>query len=106
MKFLPYHGELKLAYWIGKEPFAKKGLRPYVHLGGGVAQIDAKLPVTIVDCSNNKTRPPTDAGYQQCATAPENAPLTWPKSSLSTTPSGRAPQLTLTKGFFLRALFS
>jgi len=74
VKFLPYHGELKLAYWIGKEPFAKKGLRPYVHLGGGVAQIDAKLPVTIVDCSNNKTRPPTDDGYKQCAAAPENAP--------------------------------
>jgi hypothetical protein len=74
VKFLPYHGELRVAYWLGKNVFEKKGLRPYVHVGGGVAQVDAKLPVTIVDCSNNKTRPPSDAGYQACANAPANSP--------------------------------
>ncbi len=48
--FLPFHAEARLSYWIGKNVLAKKGLRPYVALGGGMAQVDAKLPVTIVDC--------------------------------------------------------
>ncbi len=38
------------------------------------------------------------------AIAPVNAPLAWPKSSLSSRFSGMAPQLTATKGPFLRGL--
>jgi hypothetical protein len=51
-KFLPFHGEVRVGYWFGKAPFAKKGLRPYVAGGGGIAQVDAKLPVTVVDCGD------------------------------------------------------
>ncbi|MBX3129610.1 MAG: hypothetical protein KF718_23035 [Polyangiaceae bacterium] len=51
VKFLPFHGELRGSYWLGNQPFSKPGLRPYVHVGGGVAQVDAKLPVTIRDCA-------------------------------------------------------
>ncbi|MEZ4225286.1 MAG: hypothetical protein R3B13_30320 [Polyangiaceae bacterium] len=54
VKFLPVHGELRGSYWFGKEPFSKQGLRPYVHAGGGLAQVDAKLPVTIRDCAQGR----------------------------------------------------
>ncbi|HEY0466784.1 MAG TPA: hypothetical protein VGC79_21405, partial [Polyangiaceae bacterium] len=50
--FLPFHGELRLAYWFGKGVFAKKGLRPYIHLGGGLAQVDGRVKVTIADCES------------------------------------------------------
>lgn len=51
-KFLPFHGELRLAYWFGKNALGKKGIRPYVHVGGGMAQVDGKVKVTVRDCSS------------------------------------------------------
>jgi hypothetical protein len=63
-KFLPFHGELRVSYWLGQNVFAKKGLRPYVGAGGGIAQVDAKLPVTVKDCN------PTDT---QCTTGQPGA---------------------------------
>jgi hypothetical protein len=60
--FLPFHGELRLAYWFGKAALAKKGLRPYVHAGGGIAQVDGRVKVKVADCE-----PITDnAIYNQC----------------------------------------
>jgi hypothetical protein len=53
ISFMPIHGELRGTYWLGQDPLAQKGLRPYVHIGGGLAQVDAKLPVTIVDCATD-----------------------------------------------------
>jgi hypothetical protein len=68
--FLPIHGEARAQYFFGKDPLAKKGLRPYVHAGGGVAQVDAKLPVTAVDCAgapgDNGPRRATQAEFEQC----------------------------------------
>lgn len=49
--FLPAHLEARLSYWIGKGVLSKKGIRPYVHIGGGVAQVDAKVKVRVADCS-------------------------------------------------------
>jgi hypothetical protein len=49
--FLPIHAELRLSYWIGQGALGKKGLRPYVFVGGGMAQVDAKVSVTVYDCS-------------------------------------------------------
>jgi hypothetical protein len=43
------HGEVRLAYWIGKEPFKQKGLRPYLVAMGGYANMDAKLNVPIAE---------------------------------------------------------
>lgn len=63
VKFLPFHAEARVKYWLGKDVFAKKGLRPYIGGGGGVAQVDAKLPVTVWDCPDNS-----------CATAPTKSP--------------------------------
>jgi hypothetical protein len=49
--FLPIHGEARLKYWFGRNAYARKGIRPYVFLGGGMAQVDAKLLVRVGDCS-------------------------------------------------------
>jgi hypothetical protein len=49
--FLPFHAELRLSYWFGHGALGKKGLRPYLFVGGGMAQVDAKVPVTVYDCS-------------------------------------------------------
>ncbi|MFZ5890058.1 MAG: hypothetical protein ACOY0T_03240 [Myxococcota bacterium] len=62
--FFPVHGEVRAAYWFGKNVFGKKGIRPYVHVGGGVAQVDAKVVVKTfenrmcsggVDCTGEYT---------------------------------------------------
>ncbi len=50
--FLPFHGELRGAYWFGKNALGKKGLRPYVAFGGGIAQVDGKVKVKVADCSD------------------------------------------------------
>ena len=55
--FLPAHLEARLSYWFGKSPLAKKGLRPYVHVGGGLAQVDAKVKVPINDCTSGNLPP-------------------------------------------------
>jgi hypothetical protein len=45
--FLPFHAEGRVAYWFGG---AHKGVfRPFVQVGGGAAQVDAKVSVQIVD---------------------------------------------------------
>ena len=76
--FLPIHAELRGSYWFGRDALAKKGLRPYVFVGGGMAQVDSKLEVTIRDCSEfrpidalgNPAGPPHPADqntYAACA---------------------------------------
>jgi hypothetical protein len=58
--FIPAHAEARVAYWFTG---AHSGvIRPYVQLGGGLAQVDARVTVNIVDsqavleCSRNGTR--------------------------------------------------
>ncbi len=50
--FFPLHAEVRGKYWVsGTSGFSKKGLRPWIHLGGGLAQIDAVIKgVDIADC--------------------------------------------------------
>ena len=48
--FLPVHAELRASYWL--RGVAASGLRPYLHLGGGLAQVDVKMSnVNVRDCS-------------------------------------------------------
>ncbi|MES1173710.1 MAG: hypothetical protein ABUL62_05220 [Myxococcales bacterium] len=71
-KFLPFHVELRAQYWFGKGVLGKKGLRPYVHVGGGIAQVDGKVKVKVADCPNALfSAPSSDSRYategDQCA---------------------------------------
>ena len=57
--------------------------------------------------SSRKIVPPSATSKRPAlaATAPVKAPFTWPKSSLSRSASGIAPQLTARNGFVARSLF-
>lgn len=55
--FLPFHFELRAAYFFGQEPLNELGLHPYVHVGGGAAQVDARAVAKVRD--DFKVGPPT-----------------------------------------------
>jgi hypothetical protein len=48
-KFLPLHLELRAAWW--PRSLAEGGIKPYVALGGGLAQVDAKMKVPVRYCA-------------------------------------------------------
>lgn len=50
--FFPLHAEVRGKYWVlGSSAFSKKGIRPWIHLGGGMAQVDAVITnVDVADC--------------------------------------------------------
>ncbi len=85
--FLPVHAEAEAQYWFGHNVLGKKGLRPYVKVGGGMAQVDAKLPVTIADCQRKQ---PTSTNPQGEPVDPQN-----PNSGYAACAQG-APQLSYT----------
>lgn len=68
--FLPFHAEVRGTYWIGD--MGQEGPRFFAHLGGGLAQVDAKLDVTIRDCQispvDQQGLNTTDPDYLGCAT--------------------------------------
>jgi hypothetical protein len=54
-RFLPIHAEGRVQFWL--RALSADGLLPYVHLGGGVAQVDIKKSgVTVQDCSAEPAR--------------------------------------------------
>jgi hypothetical protein len=67
--FVPVHVEVRGKWWLlGEKAFGKRGLRPWLHLGAGFAQIDARVGVDVGDCSvlkNGQPNPQHDACLQQ-----------------------------------------
>lgn len=47
--FLPVHLEGRLGLWPGHAPFARSGVRPFFMLSGGLAQIDTKVKVQLLE---------------------------------------------------------
>jgi hypothetical protein len=45
--FLPVHAEARAAYWFGHEPFERTGVRPYIVIDGGVAEVDGKVSAKV-----------------------------------------------------------
>jgi hypothetical protein len=72
LSFLPLHLELRVSYWFGASPLGRKGLRPYVHVGGGLAPVDGKVVLSVKDCGLYATR--GTQAYADCAngTVPSN----------------------------------
>lgn len=58
--FMPVHAELRGRYWFGKNALGKKGFRPYIAIGGGLAQVDAGLTVKVADCGEEVSACRTD----------------------------------------------
>lgn len=54
-RFLPVHAEARAGYWFGKDPFADKGVRPYVFVNGGLADTSAKLSTEVVEQDQSGT---------------------------------------------------
>jgi hypothetical protein len=63
--FLPLHVEGRVTWWI--KSLGQTGLHPYVAVGGGLAQVDAKIAVPVAICpSETLIYPPTAT----CSVAP------------------------------------
>ena len=50
--FLPVHLEGRVGYWPGKTPFVGNVVRPYMMISGGLAQIDTKVSVEVLEDGN------------------------------------------------------
>ena len=48
-KFLPFHVEARAAYYF--RPLSMPGIHPYIHVGGGMAQVDGKVKVQTFKCN-------------------------------------------------------
>jgi hypothetical protein len=70
--FLPIHVEARAKWWLrGTAAFEKPGFRPWLHVGGGIAQVDTKVNVDVVDCN---TAPNAEQfGSCQSASDPQTA---------------------------------
>ena len=54
-----FHGEARVAYWFGGDPFAKKSLRPYLAAMGGLAEVDDKFSVQVFETVSGYDPNPT-----------------------------------------------
>jgi hypothetical protein len=52
--FMPFHAELRGAYWFG-DGVRSSSFRPYVQLSGGAAQVDAGLDTEVIDLSAGRS---------------------------------------------------
>jgi hypothetical protein len=58
--FVPFHAEARLAYWLGKDPFAQTGFRPFFTLSAGVGQFDSQVPVKVTEDLSQSIQPGND----------------------------------------------
>jgi hypothetical protein len=70
-----FHVEGRIAYWFGSDPFGKQGIRPYLAVVGGVAEVDDKFSVQIYE-TLCKTPP-------ECATTANRAKGLAPNPTLT-----------------------
>jgi len=86
--FLPVHVEARGKYWLlGTKAFGKKGFRPWVHVGGGIAEVDAVVAVQVADCRANNGVPGANVHHAAANCAGPAGGL--PTASLAT--SGATP---------------
>lgn len=45
--FVPYSAELSARYYLGADPFARRGLRPFIGLGAGFAEFDVSFDLHV-----------------------------------------------------------
>jgi hypothetical protein len=73
--FLPFHAEARVVFWF--LPLTNKLLRAYAGLGGGMAQVDAKVSIPEYDCTHAgvNTKNPADAVGQSTIYDPDDPPV-------------------------------
>lgn len=47
--FIPLHAEGRIAFWPTSAPFSEAGVRPFVFVSGGYAQIDTQVAVEVLE---------------------------------------------------------
>jgi hypothetical protein len=52
-----FHGEARVAFWFGKEPFSRARVRPFLVVSGGLAEIDDKFAVPIIESKISEKAP-------------------------------------------------
>lgn len=50
--FFPFHAAARFAYFFARDPFSKKGVRPYAYVTGGTAQTVGLVPNALRERSN------------------------------------------------------
>jgi len=80
--FLPLHLEGRIAYWIGRPLSIGRGLRGFVALSGGLAQVDASRSVVTSEChSGSEVACAPATNTQPGGPNPETQPLDAVKKS-------------------------
>jgi hypothetical protein len=86
--FLPVHAEARLGIWPGHDPFARAGVRPFFVAAGGVAQVDTKVNVSVLEdgakcgaANPADTTSPCTQKSSDGVTEPRQQPLTVYKQS-------------------------
>ena len=69
--FVPFHVEVRLAYWLGTDPFAQTGFRPFLSMSAGAGQFDTQVPVQVTEDLTQSTQPGND--FQQTLDANHRA---------------------------------
>jgi hypothetical protein len=64
--FMPVHAELRGNYWF--LPLTRRSLRAYVGAGFGIAQVDSKHEVAVIDCAEtlDPTWNPANGSFDDC----------------------------------------
>lgn len=60
--FLPLHAEGRASFFFGPNAFEQGKLRPFAFIGGGLAQVNASVPVTVCDRVDDEGELVTEAG--------------------------------------------
>jgi hypothetical protein len=69
--FLPFHAEGRVSYYFGGSLYEGGKFRPFAFVGGGLAQVNAGVPVSVCDRLDRDGRTPAPASDYNC---PEGAP--------------------------------
>lgn len=66
--FFAPHLEARASYWPLSSPAVARGLLPFAFVTGGVAQVDARIPVVIRDCALGRLSDPPETRYSPTST--------------------------------------
>ena len=65
---LPFDAEGRLAYWFRDDVFSNPGVRPFIFVAGGAAQVDAKFDVKVIE-DTSQPPPPSQTDNPAVAAA-------------------------------------
>lgn len=81
--FLPVHGEARLGIWPGHDPFVGTGVRPFFVVSGGLAQVDSKVSVQVLE-DGQACHALNPASTSSACTTPSSDGITEPRQQTLT----------------------